>query len=1531
MLKADLLNNNRKSYFCALIIFVIYFISMFALVTSNNASGTVENNLLLPVQNSYSTFLIDNGKQIGYVNGNTTIFVSIVLKYRNSNNLSTLLSNLYNPKSTLYHRYLTVQQFDANFSPSLQIYNRLIQYLESNGITIQHTWKDRVSISILAKASTIEKVFHTEIGLFVTNTTGLRHVFYAPVKQFSLPAFFLPYIKGIDGATNAYLYTNYISSVHKIGDIYPPNGNSYTGQNITGSDIQKAYGLLQLYNNSPQASPTTKHIFANGKTIATILWEGADINGNEVAPFNPNDVKQYFLSTLPQWELKAGGMPHIWGMGDTGTVGPGYSAINDTTLASVENTLDLEMAGSLAPGASVVNIYGPDTQQGFPDNEFNMAITLKNLTAITNSWGAVPETVDSTMNSDIEQLNARGITVFAASGDNPATPFPSWPADVSFNNYGIVSVGGLTIQFNGVPNMDGTSISAINPIASQSVWYQMTSYGAAGTEAGISTTYTIPSWQNIPAVLDNGGSSTYRNVCDLSAIGNNTLIFYGGSFENASGTSISSPVTAGIVAEISAYLGVFMGNNTGLGFLNPLLYQIGPNNTKYMSRPFYDVTEAPAGYPYPALPGWDFGSGWGSINAWNFTSAIKYELKVYPGYHIVTLPKGSKNITINYRIYLSYPTLYNSSIKLNILSIPAGVAISSLSGPFVLNPLPGNVSLFTNLYLNVSSSARVGIHNISIMATNYNKISKTYGNLSVLTNITLIITDNSTYTVTFNQKGVPSGVTWTVLFNKISNVSTTEFMNFDAVNGSYSYSIIISYNGTGAKYIPATSSGAVTVDGHNIEINVSFRVQYYLNINIDPWNGGTVSPGSFWYNASTVVEISAMANNISIFEEWLGTGTGSYTGKSSTVNITMNGPVTEIAVFRIVLYPVSFIENGIPSSASWNVTLNGLSKSSFNNTISFEEPNGTYLYRISTGVKGYLPDPSSGYVTVNGNPNTVSATIITRGVTNSIIDAYDPVNHNLYMSQWDGTNITAINTTTNSIRNISLAYGTYNMAPSYIIYNPTNQYLYIYGFLNNSNGIYVLNPQTNKIVEAISVPGLYSGDEAMVLDPANGNIYVVGANNNSLLYYPVFVLYALTPTYQLINVTQLPSGVNGIARCLTYDSANKLLYISQSHVNDITVVDPQKKEIVKVISLAPASEINAGPHPENLIYDSANHDLYVTDDFVNDVTVISSNNTIVSNITVGTYPSGIAYDNSTNYLYVTNYGSDSVSVINAYNEVSNTIKVGNSPWGAVYDPSNNNIYVTNYWANPGTVSIISGETTIRVTFVHESSFYNILFSEKGLPKGDWWNVSLNGTVYSSDRSTILFGGSNGTYSFSVKNTSDYYAMPSSGIVTVKGKNVLVNITFFLSKQYNVTFTESGLNKGTTWAIGLGNVTKYSNKTYIVFSLVNGTYNFTVKNVTGYRTNISTIKVIVNGKNVSVNIFFTSRSIPTSTSTSTNYNSIYESIIIIVSIIIVIELIFLFRNEKRNKKRKKKEVNKTTITHKTGWYRSLISEKNKKSP
>jgi N-acetylneuraminic acid mutarotase len=106
--------------------------------------------------------------------------------------------------------------------------------------------------------------------------------------------------------------------------------------------------------------------------------------------------------------------------------------------------------------------------------------------------------------------------------------------------------------------------------------------------------------------------------------------------------------------------------------------------------------------------------------------------------------------------------------------------------------------------------------------------------------------------------------------------------------------------GSGVQYVWGKWSDHGTIS-HTIipttnkTYTATFQTQYFLTMIAG--TGGTVTPASGWQDAGRRVTIRARPNPGFTFVDWVGSGTGSYTGTNDPASITMDGPISEMANF----------------------------------------------------------------------------------------------------------------------------------------------------------------------------------------------------------------------------------------------------------------------------------------------------------------------------------------------------------------------------------------------------------------------------------------------------------------------------------------------------------------------------------------------------------------------------------------------------------------------------------------------------------
>jgi kumamolisin len=270
-----------------------------------------------------------------------------------------------------------------------------------------------------------------------------------------------------------------------------------------------------------------------------------------------------------------------------------------------ETVLDLEIIHAVAPNAKlVVYLSAPDFGHG--DRAFDQMVTDHLGSIISESLGACePDTPSGHRNtyaSIQDRAVAQGMSHFVASGDNGAYtcgedqgPAGSFPATLPT----VTAVGGTTIFES-----------------EQGVYFKESAWGGpieeSGTGGGPSRFYALPAYQkSIAQALGNG----FRQVPDVSADADPATgfhIVFQGKDGQAGGTSASTPLWAATIALINQDL-----KKKGLrevGFANPALYWMGENLSRLPAKPFHDITTG-NNLAYNAGAGWDFATGWGSMDA----------------------------------------------------------------------------------------------------------------------------------------------------------------------------------------------------------------------------------------------------------------------------------------------------------------------------------------------------------------------------------------------------------------------------------------------------------------------------------------------------------------------------------------------------------------------------------------------------------------------------------------------------------------------------------------------------------------------------------------------------------------------------------------------------------------------------------------------------------------------------------------------------------------------------------------------------
>ncbi len=326
-------------------------------------------------------------------------------------------------------------------------------------------------------------------------------------------------------------------------------------------------------------------VSGTGETIGIIELGGG---------FSLGDLSGYFA--------KAGiAEPDVIAVGvDGGANSPGGQADGEVLL-------DVEVSGSVAPGASIVVYFADPSDRGFVDAVSQAAHDRQHAPSVISiSWGGpedqwTPQARQS-FEAALADAAALGVTVLAAAGDHGAGDAAGDTrahVDYPAASPHIVACGGTTLTIGADQSL------------TEVVWNDGDGWAGGG---GISTEFPVPAWQSVTMPANVNGSDPGRGVPDVAGnadITSGYLVLVDGQWGPVGGTSAVAPLYAGLIASMNQAKGQPVGE------LSPQLY-------KAPATAYHDVETGnnsvphsqygPAVNGYTAGPGWDACTGLGSVN-----------------------------------------------------------------------------------------------------------------------------------------------------------------------------------------------------------------------------------------------------------------------------------------------------------------------------------------------------------------------------------------------------------------------------------------------------------------------------------------------------------------------------------------------------------------------------------------------------------------------------------------------------------------------------------------------------------------------------------------------------------------------------------------------------------------------------------------------------------------------------------------------------------------------------------------------------
>ncbi len=449
-------------------------------------------------------------------------------------------------------------------------------------------------ISVAGSTQQVNAAFRTGLAyVSTTDEAGKPWTYRTNLSALQVPAALAGKIVSIDGLD---------TSIRHIAK------NTTT---LTPTLFRAAYGAAQNYGAGN---------YGKGIHIAIANWDG------------------YRLSNVPLF-VSAYGLPvPSGGAGSNVTivkVGTGSTTYGQGT-AQGEGDLDIQAVISAAPLASILDYDDSTNDSAAPITTLSKLSSDNLADFVTESYGwetssgntYYGSTWTSAHNLHLS-LTSQGITYLAATGDNGTSAFPSRGARYAYPDIDpeVLQVGGSVVTVN----------STTGAYVSEASWGLSGGVGGTGgfdpydTPARGFAFNAAPSYQTT-YIGSKTSKYAYRLLPDIasSAGGQNGLgsrsgsgwaynVYYNGSLSLFDGTSIASPCVAGALGAIQGALA-----DGRWGRMQDYLYAIGSN-----ASVFHDITSGSSignlpGTSTAASPttGWDFATGWGSLNFGGLQSYI---------------------------------------------------------------------------------------------------------------------------------------------------------------------------------------------------------------------------------------------------------------------------------------------------------------------------------------------------------------------------------------------------------------------------------------------------------------------------------------------------------------------------------------------------------------------------------------------------------------------------------------------------------------------------------------------------------------------------------------------------------------------------------------------------------------------------------------------------------------------------------------------------------------------------------------------
>src|ERR1700684_3964504 len=397
---------------------------------------------------------LEGAREVGPANPNETVDVTIRLRSRAGK------ESALNPKEftkPIEHRtILTRGEFEKHHGADPEGIARVETFAREHKLKVKEKSGARRTLILSGTVTAMNQAFGVELKEYEYPSGRYR----GRTGPIHIPADLQDVIEGVFGLDNRPQAKPHFRRRHER------TGARAADLNLSYTPIQVA----TLYDY-----PTG--VDGSGECIALIELGGG---------YNPTDLSNYWS------QLNLTETPTV----SAAAVGNGSNnPTGDPNGPDGEVMLDIEVSGSIAPGAKIVAYFAENTDAGFL-NAITTAVhdSTNNPSVISISWGG-PESSwaqasVTALDDACQSAAALGVTITVASGDNGSSDGGSGNnVDFPASSPHVLACGGTTLNGSG------------STITSEVVWNEQASKEGA-TGGGVSNVFPLPSWQGSANVPD---------------------------------------------------------------------------------------------------------------------------------------------------------------------------------------------------------------------------------------------------------------------------------------------------------------------------------------------------------------------------------------------------------------------------------------------------------------------------------------------------------------------------------------------------------------------------------------------------------------------------------------------------------------------------------------------------------------------------------------------------------------------------------------------------------------------------------------------------------------------------------------------------------------------------------------------------------------------------------------------------------------------------------------------------------------------